>query len=130
MGELAKEAKIVAGKRAHVVDAGTHHCQTLDAKPEGKAAVDVRVVADRTQDIGMDHAGAAHLQPAGALADTATGAATDGAVDREVDARLDERKEVAAKTSAPLGAEELSRHLGKRPLEVCHGDVAVNSQSL
>ena len=58
MGELAEEAKIVAGKRAHVVDAGAHHRQTLDAEPEGKAAVDVRVVADRAQDIGMDHAGA------------------------------------------------------------------------
>src|SRR5688500_2278338 len=38
--ELAQEAKIVAGESAHVVDAGTHHGQTLDTEPEGKAAVD------------------------------------------------------------------------------------------
>src|SRR5215212_10270093 len=130
MGELAEEAKIVAGERAYIVDAGTHHRQTLDAEPEGKTAVDVRVVADRTQDIGMDHAGATHLQPAGALANPAAGSATDGAVDREVDPRLDERKEVAPETGAPLGTEELPRHLGKGSLEVCHGDVAVDGQSL
>src|SRR5215207_9716437 len=71
MSELAEEAKIVAGKRAHIVDAGAHHRQTLDTESEGKAAVDVRVVANRTQDVGMDHAGATHLQPAGPLADPA-----------------------------------------------------------
>src|ERR671920_687817 len=113
MDELAEEAKIATGKGAHVVDARAHHRQTLDAEPEGKAAVDVRVVADRAQDIGMDHAGASHLQPPAAFADPAAGATADGAVDREIDARLDEREEVAAEPDAPLRAEELTRHLGQ-----------------
>src|SRR5918994_4208829 len=107
-GQLAEEAKIVAGKRAHIVDAGTHHRQTLDTQSEGKAAVNVWVVADRAQDIGVDHAGSSHLQPAGPLADAAAGAAADGAIDREVDARLNEREEVAAEPDAPLRPKELS----------------------
>ncbi|MDF3017283.1 MAG: hypothetical protein K0R44_2508 [Thermomicrobiales bacterium] len=93
MSELAEEAKIVAGKRPHIVDARAHHRQTLDTESEGKAAVDVRVVADRTQDVGMDHASATHLQPAGPLADPAAAATADGAINREIDAGLDEREE-------------------------------------
>ena len=68
----------------------------------------------------MDHAGAAHLQPAGALADAAAGAAADRAVDGEIDARLDEGEEVAAEADAPLRAEELPRHLGQGPFQVGH----------
>ena len=117
-------------KRADVVDAGPHHDQALDAESEGEAAVDVRVVADRAQHIGMDHAGAAHLQPAGVLADAAARAAADRAVDGEIDARLDEGEEVAAEADAPLRSEELPRHLGQRSLEVGHRDVAIDRQPL
>src|SRR5687768_15951773 len=111
--ELAQEAKIVAGERAHIVDTGTHHRHTFDTEPEGKSAVDVRVVADRAQDIGMDHAGASHLQPATPLADPAAGTAADGAIDREVNSRLDEWKKVAAEADAPFLSEELPGQLGQ-----------------
>src|SRR5829696_440307 len=129
MGELTQETKIVAGKCAHIVDAGTHHRQTLDAESEGKAAVDVRVVADRAQDIGMDHAGSTHLQPTGPLADPAAGTATDGAIDRKFNARLDEREEVAAEPDAPLRPEELAGYLGQSPFQIGHRDLPVDRQS-
>src|SRR5215212_5882714 len=127
--KLTEEAKIVAGKCAHVVDTGAHHRQTLDAQSESKAAVDVRVVPNRAQDIGMDHAGAAHLQPAGSLADPAASPTTDGAIDREINARLDEGEEVAAEPNAPLQPKELAGHLGQGPFEIGHRDVPIDRQA-
>ena len=127
--ELLQESKIVAGKRAHIVDAVAHHDHALDPETEGKSRSIVGVVADGSSTLRMDHAGAAHFQPAGVFADAAALAVADGAVDGEIDARLDEGEEVAAEADLRRRAEELARDLWKHALEIGHGDVLVDRQA-
>ncbi len=78
----------------------------------------------------MDHAGAAHLQPAGLLADAAALAVADRAVDREVDTGLDEGEEVAAEPDAAGRSEELPRQLLEHAFEIGHRDVLVDGETL
>ncbi len=78
----------------------------------------------------MDHAGPAHFEPTGVLADAATLAIADRAIDGEFDAWLDEREEVAAEPNPALGPEELAGEFLERALEVGHRDVACRPQAL
>ena len=86
-------SEIVAGERANVVDPVFASSPTARLpRPNAKPCRPLGIVTDPAQHIGMDHAGAAHLDPAGVLADAASLAVAERAVDREVDARLDERE--------------------------------------
>src|SRR5512146_3098003 len=90
LGELAQEAQIVAHELADVVDIPAQHGDTLDAQPEGEAAIDGRVIANATQHARVHHAGTAHFQPAGVFADAAAVALAAHAVHVELGARLGE----------------------------------------
>src|SRR5690606_37369430 len=99
---------------ANIVDAVAEHRQAVDTHPKCPAAVDLRVVAGPGQHVGMHHAGAEDLDPAGAATRPAALAVAERAVDRHVDARLDEREVVATEAHAPLSAEDLASKLGQR----------------
>ena len=64
------EPAYVRGKEvAQIWNAVFEHGEAVDAHAEGKALIDLRVDADITQDIGVDHTAAQNLHPICALAD-------------------------------------------------------------
>ena len=69
--ELAEEADVVFEVVAEVFDLPLEHGDALDAHTEGEAAVDFGIDAGGTEDVGVDHAAAENLEPAGTLADVA-----------------------------------------------------------
>ncbi len=106
------------------------HRHALDAHAEGEALQLAGVVADEAVEVGIDHAGAEDLEPAGVLARAAAGATAEQAFDVELDARLGEREEVRPQTDGAVGPEELAGELVQRALEVGQGDAAVDGQAL
>src|SRR6185503_17887239 len=78
--KLAQEAQVVGVEVSEVFDAVAQHRDALDAEARGEAGVAVRVIADAAQDVRVNHAGAADLQPAL----TATGATTLAVADAAV----------------------------------------------
>src|SRR5688572_16115981 len=63
--ELPQEAEVVFDEVADVVDAVFPHGDALDAEAEGPAGIDFGVHVAGREDVGMDHAAAAELDPAG-----------------------------------------------------------------
>src|SRR4051812_47955593 len=62
--ELGEESRVVLVEQADVVDPVAPHAEALDAEAEGEPGDLLGIVADRAEDIGIDHAGAPHLDPA------------------------------------------------------------------
>ncbi len=102
----------------------------LDAHPEREARVLLRVPADELVEVRIDHPRAAHLDPAGVLADRAAGAAADEARDVRLHRRLGEREVVRAEAHLALGPVQLAHHVEQRPLEVGHRDPLVDREAL
>src|SRR5690349_6547172 len=90
--ELLQEAEVALEVVLDVGDAVLEHRHALEAHAEREAGVLLAVVADVAEDLRVDHAGAADLDPAGALADAARAAraGAEGALHVDLDARLDE----------------------------------------
>src|SRR5207247_3976249 len=119
--ELLQEANVVLEEDAEVRDAVLQHRDALDAHPEGEPLHAIGVVAvllDEPEHVGVDHAGAEDLDPAGALAERIAGAvgqragaAAPEAGDVNLDARFGEREEVGFEASLALGSEGRSREL-------------------
>ncbi len=61
--ELAEEAEVVFVEPADVGDVVLSHGESFDAEAEGPAGVLFAVDADGVEDVGIDHAAAAHLNP-------------------------------------------------------------------
>src|SRR5262252_6486754 len=106
--ELPQEADIVLVEQFHVGDAVAEHGHALDAEAEGEASVLLAVVAHVGEDARVDHAAAAQLDPAGALAQAAASglSAAEGALHVHLGAGLDEREVRRAEADAQAGAEE------------------------
>src|ERR1041385_8827816 len=66
--ELVQEAQVVFVEEADVVDAVAQHRHALHAHAEREAGVLLRVVADRFEHRGVDHAAAENFEPARVLA--------------------------------------------------------------
>src|SRR5690349_20674803 len=111
--QLAQEAQVVAHELADVVDIPAQHGDTLDAQPEGEAAINGWVVADATQHAWVHHAGAPHLQPAGVFADAAAFALAAHAVHVKLGARLGEWEVAWTEANLTLAAE----HFAGEPLQ-------------
>src|SRR5438067_1100623 len=62
--ELAQKSNVVFDKQPDIVDAVLAHSDSLDAKSEGPAGINLRVNADRFEDIRMHHPTAAKFDPA------------------------------------------------------------------
>src|ERR1051325_9170632 len=92
----------------------------------------VRVVADRAEDVRVDHAGAADLDPARPLAEpapapvhlTVAGAEVAGGVDLR--GGLREREVAGPQADPQVRPEEAVDEVQQRPLEVGEGDVLVD----
>ena len=83
----------------------------LHAHAEGKAGVDLGIEAHPPQHLGVHHAGAQYLNPAGVAAQAAAGALAHEAVDGHLDARLHEGEVVAAEARLAVRAEEAAGKL-------------------
>src|SRR5207244_590763 len=89
--ELGEDAEVVLPEQPKVRQAVPEHGDPLDPEAEGEARPLLRVVADELEHARVDDAGAAHLDPAGVLADRAAGPAAEEARDVELDGGLGER---------------------------------------
>src|SRR5581483_12500333 len=102
----------------------------LDAEAPRVAGVLLGVDATVAEDVGMDHAAAADLDPAVPAAGAAAGPAADGAGAVELVARLGVAEVVGPHPDPAVGTEERLAHVGQRALEVAHGEALVDGQPL
>src|SRR5579859_2348772 len=129
--ELAQEAQVVVVVHADVVDAVAQHPQTLHADAEGPARVALGVDLAGLEHVGMHHAAAQHLQPAGVLAHTATGAAAEHAADVHFRARLHEREVRWPKTQLEFVLlEEALHELCEGAAQMGHAHALIHQQPL
>ena len=91
-------------------------------KPNAKPCHSSGIEADGAEHVGVDPAGAAHLDPAGVLAHGAALAVAEEAGDVELDRRLGEREEARAHADVAFGAEELAEVLLHRAAQVGERD--------
>src|SRR5205823_7042314 len=127
---LSQDAEVVLPERAQVREAVPQHRDALDAEAERETLPLRRVEADVAEDVRINPAGAAHLDPAGVLAHRAAAAAADEARDVELDRRLREREVARPHAHLPLRAEERAEELQHCPLQVGERDAAVDGQAL
>ena len=113
-----EEAEVVFEVEADVVGAVFEHGHALDAEAEGEAAVLLAVDAAVVEDVGIDHAAAENLDPAGVLAEVAAGAAADVAGDVHLGGRLREGEVGGAQADADLIAEHALGEVEQRLLHV------------
>ena len=123
-------AEVVLPERAQVGQAVPEHGDALDPEAEREALPLVRVEADVAEHVGVDPAGAAHLDPAGVLAHRAALAVAEEAGDVELDRRLGEREEARAHAHLALRPEQLAEELQHRAAQVGERDPAVDGEAL
>ncbi len=107
----------------HVADPVAEHQGALDAHAEREAGVDLRVDAAGAQHPRVDHAAAAPLDPARAVA-------VLGEPHVELGRRLGEREVVRPPAGPRLGAEHGPGEVVQRAAQVRHGDALVHHQAL
>src|SRR5262245_53262432 len=129
-GELVEEPHVVLDEEREIVDPEAHHRDPVDPEPEGEAGVALGIDADRLENGGMNHAGAAELEPPGLLAGAAALAEADPARDVELAPRLDEREVAGAQADLDVVTEEHLPHRGARAPEVRHRDPLVDDERL
>src|SRR5439155_5683516 len=130
--ELLQVPKVVLIEEPDVGRASTEHREALDAAPEGEALVFRGVVADASEDVGVDHPAAGGFDPAvtAAHATLRIFSFAGEAVERDLRRWLREREIVDPKTDLAVASEDLSRERIQRPLEVCHRELLVDRQAL
>src|SRR5207248_2063611 len=106
------------------------HRDALDAETEREPLELAGVNADVAEHVGIDPAGAAHLDPAGVLAGRTTLTAADEAGDVELDRRLREREEARSHADLALLPEQRAEELQHGPLQVGQRDPAVDCEAL
>src|SRR5712692_6740646 len=124
--ELPQEAEVVLPEGPDAGDSVAQLRRALDAHAEREAGVLVRIPADELVEVRVDHAGAAHLDPARALARRATCAAADRARHVGLHRRLREGEVMRTETHLALRPVQLPHHVEERPLEIGHRDALVD----
>ena len=71
LAKLVQESQVVLKKQANIVDAVFEHRDALNAHTEGEAGNVLRIVADKSENCRVDHAGTENLQPTGGFANPA-----------------------------------------------------------
>src|SRR5579871_3372112 len=104
--ELPHHSQVALPERPNVGDVVAKLGGALEAHAEGEPAPLLGIEADVLEHPRVDHARAAHLDPAGELAGAAARAAADPARDVRLDRRLREREEMRAETDAAILAVE------------------------
>src|SRR3954451_10509608 len=128
--ELPQEAEVVVPERADAGDRVTQLRRPLDAHAEREARVLLGAPADELVEVGVDHAGAAHLDPARVLADRTARTAAVEARDVRLHRRLREWEVVRTEADVAIGAVELPHHVEQRSLQVGHRDALVDREPL
>ena len=130
IAELPEEPEVVLPEHADVREAVAEHGDPLEPAAEREAGDLLRVVADVLEDVRVDDAGAAHLDPAGVPADAAALAAAEEARDVGLDRRLGEREVARPDADLALRAVELAREELDRALQVGERDPPVDGEAL
>ena len=99
-------------------------------KPKAKPCHSAGSRSTLQEDVRVDPACAAHLDPARVLARRAALTAADEAGDVELDRRLGEREEARPHAHLPLGAKKRPEELQHRALQVGERDPAVDREAL
>src|SRR5919202_1411390 len=128
--ELRQAPQVVLPQQAQVREPVPEHRDPLEPEAEREAGDVVRVVADRLEHGGVDLPGAAHLDPAGVLADRAAGPPAREAGDVELDRGLREGAEARPDPDLALRPEERAREAEERALQIGERDSAVDGQPL
>src|SRR5262245_24773627 len=106
------------------------HGDALEPPPEREAGVALRVVADELEEIRVDDAGAADLDPARVPAHGTAGAVADVARDERLHRRLGEGEVVRHEPALPRLAEERLQEVVECALEICERDPLVDGEAL
>ena len=128
--ELPEEAHVVLEVQSQVLDLPFQHGYAFNSHAKREAGVLLGVYAAGFQDVGVYHAGAHDLEPAGALADVAALAAADVAADVHLCAGLREGEVGGTHADFGVRTEHLAHEDQNRLLEVGEGYVFVNVQAL
>ena len=133
--ERGGEADVALEHVAHVGDAVAEHQGAVDAHAEREAGVAVVVDAARGEHARVDHAAAAPLDPALALAgaavvDGGVQAAADEAAQVDLGGGLGEGEVRRTEAGADPLAEHRRGEVVEGALEVGHGDALVDAESL
>ena len=116
--ELLQETDIVLEVEADVIGAVLEHGHTLNAEAESETAVFGAVDAAVFQHVGIHHAAAENLDPAGVLAEIAACAAADVAGDVHFCGWFREREVRGTQTNADLIAEHTLREVEQSLLHI------------
>lgn len=133
--ELREETGVVLEEQTDVGDAVAEHRHPLDAQTKSEPRVALRVDAAVPEDLGVNHAAAEDLDPAGVLADPATRADTcvadtEDAAHVDLRAGLDEGEIARAETHGRAGAIEPLGEGGEHALELGEAHALVDQKAL
>src|SRR5436190_843639 len=128
--ELLQDADVVLPERAEVRQAVPEHRDALDPEPESEPLPLGRIQSDVAKHVGVDPAGAAHLDPARVLAHGAAAPVAEEARDVELDRRLGEGEEARAHPHLALRPEQQPEVLQHRAAQVGQRDAAVDREAL
>src|SRR4030067_180770 len=106
--KLPQKTQVILEKKTKTGDAVLQHGNAFDTHAEGKPRHRVRVIADDTEDLGIDHPRTEYLQPAGPPADTAPFPVTDNAADIRLGARLGKGEKTGAEGKRRFCAKNLT----------------------
>src|ERR1041384_6312247 len=104
--ELLQEPHVTLVVELDVVDAVAKHRHALEPHAEREAGVLLGVDLHVREDLGIDHAGPADLDPARALAHPAAAAHAEAALHVDLGARLNEREVARAEPDPQIAREE------------------------
>lgn len=104
-------------------------CDTLYAHPECKAGINFRINVEITQHIGVHHATAQYLYPAGMLAKVTTTAATYRTGYIHLGTWFCEWKIGRAKTDLRIGTKHFRNKIIKSLFQVCERYIFIYVQS-
>src|SRR5262249_55614108 len=128
--ELCQDAQVTLPQPADVGKVVLQLGYPLDAAAECEARPLLRVEADVLEHTRIDHAGAAHLEPARVAARAAAGPVADPARDVRLHRRFGEREIVRSETDTPVGTEDRPHRVQEGALEVGERQPAVDGEAL
>ena len=113
-----QESHVVLVELPNVRDLVPAGADPLDAQSESETGDLLRIVSDGAEDVRIDHARAAHLDPAAVPAHV------------DFDARFGEREERGAEADVDVVLEEAASKQPQHAFQVGHRDVAIDQQAL
>src|SRR6516225_10281236 len=137
--KLLQEPHVPLEEQLNVVYTVLQNRDAVGSHAEGEAGDYPRVVAvvlDELEDVGVDHAAAQDLDPAGGLAGAAgfgaalSASAADEATHHHLGARFGEGEKRRAELRLHAGAEEFFHGVVECALQVTEGDVGVDGEPL